>query len=90
MCVCDECGLTGESCCCEEVSRCCSCEFFDHVLGCILDAPKPCIKDQIMSLEIMFDDLTLEAQKEVLELYGLENESDGNFDNSPLFVLECD
>ena len=43
-----------------------------------------------MSIEIMFDDLTEEAQKEVLNLYGLDSESDGNFEIFPLFILECE
>ena len=40
------------------------------------------------SLEIYFDDLIEETQKKVLELYGLENVGEGNFEISPLFVLE--
>jgi len=40
-------------------------------------------------LEIYFKHLSQEAQKEVLELYGLENEKDGNFETIPLFILEC-
>ena len=39
-------------------------------------------------LEIYFDDLTEDAQRKVLELYGLDSAEDGNFDNSPLFILE--
>jgi len=38
--------------------------------------------------EIYFDDLTDAAKQRVLELYGMSNAEDGNFDISPLFVLE--
>jgi len=38
-------------------------------------------------LNIFFSDLKEEAQKEVLKLYQMKNESEGNFDIAPLFVL---
>lgn len=41
-------------------------------------------------LEIMFDDLTPDAQKAVLDFYGLDSASDGNYDVFPLFVLSCE
>ena len=41
-------------------------------------------------LEIYFSDLKKEAQKEVLDLYGLKSEKDGNFETCPLFVLDCE
>lgn len=40
------------------------------------------------TLEIYFKDLNEETQKMVLDFYDLENEFNGNFDISPLFVLE--
>ena len=46
MCVCVNCGLTGESCCCQDISRCCSCEFYDHIDGCTLEAPTDCLKEE--------------------------------------------
>lgn len=40
------------------------------------------------NLEIMFDDLTAEAQERVLEFYGLKTAEDGNFEISPIAILE--
>jgi len=42
------------------------------------------------TLEIMFDDLNNEAQREVLRFYGCETPEDGNFDIVPLFVLQVE
>jgi len=42
------------------------------------------------TLEIYFSDLNEETQKNVLELYDLESEEDGNFEISPLTILECE
>ena len=41
------------------------------------------------TLEIYFSDLNEEAQKEVLNLYDIKDESDGNFEYIPLFILDC-
>jgi hypothetical protein len=38
-------------------------------------------------IEIYFSDLNAEAQKKVLELYGLKTPQEGNFDVVPLFEL---
>lgn len=40
------------------------------------------------NLEIMFDDLTPEAQERVLEFYSLKTVEDGNFDISPIIILQ--
>jgi hypothetical protein len=40
-------------------------------------------------VEIMFSDLIEEKQKEILELYGMSSEEEGNFEIIPLAVLEC-
>ena len=45
MCICKECNLSGESCVCQEVSRCISCEHYDFVIGCTLEPPGDCIKE---------------------------------------------
>jgi len=42
------------------------------------------------TLTIMLDDLTSEAQREVLEFYGYATAADGNLDIMPLFVLETE
>lgn len=46
------------------------------------------------TLEIYFDDLTIPAQQEVLNLYGMESEADrqhyGNFEICPLCILEAE
>lgn len=39
-------------------------------------------------LEIYFRDLLPEAQKAVLELYGLQSPEDANWDSFPIFVLQ--
>jgi len=39
------------------------------------------------TLEIMYDDLTEEAQKRVSEFYGEKSPDEGNYDISPLFIL---
>ena len=36
---------------CEEVSRCVSCEYFNHVDGCTLEPPKDCIKEVLVWLK---------------------------------------
>ena len=38
-------------------------------------------------MEIYLRDLKENAQKEVLKLMGLKNESEGNLDITPLFIL---
>ncbi len=47
VCICKDCGLSGESCVCDEVSRCVSCEHYDFVIGCTLEAPEDCIKEEV-------------------------------------------
>ncbi len=42
------------------------------------------------TLTIMFDDLTSEARKEVLQFYGYKTAAEGNLDVMPLFVLETE
>jgi len=42
------------------------------------------------SFEIMFDDLTEEAQARFLEFQGLESPEDGNYDIVPIAVLELE
>lgn len=39
-------------------------------------------------LPIMFDDLNEEAQQSVLDFYGYKSSEEGNFDISPLCILE--
>jgi hypothetical protein len=43
-----------------------------------------------MGLNILFEDLTEDAQKRVLEFYKLKSPSDGNLENNILFILEED
>ena len=38
--------------------------------------------------EIMFDDLTEEAQKRFLEFQGLESPEDGNYEVVPIAIVE--
>ena len=45
MCVCAECGLSGESCLCGDGDKCCSCEFYDYIDGCIMPPEEECQKD---------------------------------------------
>jgi len=40
------------------------------------------------TFKIMFDDLNDEAQKVFLEFQGLDNPEDGNFDISPLAIVD--
>ena len=42
------------------------------------------------TFEIMFDDLTEEAQKRFLEFQGLEDPADGNYGIVPIAVLELE
>jgi hypothetical protein len=42
------------------------------------------------TLTIMLNDLTNDAQKEVLAFYGYATAADGNLDLVPLFVLEAE
>lgn len=42
------------------------------------------------TMDIMFSDLSREAQGRVLEFYGVESESDLNGETMPLFVLSCE
>ena len=39
-------------------------------------------------MEIYYHDLTEDAKQRVLDFYALQDESDGNFDISPLAILE--
>jgi len=39
-------------------------------------------------LEITFSDLNEEAQRVVLEFFGIDTSEEGNFDLIPLFILE--
>ena len=48
----------------------------------------PEVESEVESVDIMFSDLTEEAQKMVLGLYGYNHPNDGNFDIFPLFTLE--
>ena len=41
-------------------------------------------------LEIFFHDLDEEAQRRVLELYGINSTREMNLDVIPLFLLECE
>ena len=41
-----------------------------------------------MTMEIYLSDLNEDAQKEVLDFYGLETPEDGNYDVFPICVLE--
>ena len=41
-----------------------------------------------MKIEIMFDDLKADVQKEVLKLYGINDPKEMNLDIIPLIVLE--
>jgi len=42
------------------------------------------------TFEIMFDDLTDEAQRQFLEFQGLEDSKDGNYDIVPIAVIESE
>jgi len=42
------------------------------------------------TFEIMFDDLNDETQRLFLEFQGLESPEDGNFDISPLAIIELE
>jgi hypothetical protein len=42
------------------------------------------------NLEIFYKDLKEEAQKEVLNLYGIKSPEEMNLDITPLFVLETE
>ncbi len=42
------------------------------------------------TFEIMFDDLTEEAQRQFLEFQGLEDSKDGNYDIVPIAVIELE
>ena len=39
-------------------------------------------------LEITFSDLNQDAQKAVLEFFGIDTPEEGNYDLIPLFILE--
>ena len=41
-------------------------------------------------IEIYFDDLKGDKQKEILEAYNIKNANDENFDLSPLSILEIE
>lgn len=41
-------------------------------------------------MEIYFRDLNEVAQKEILEFYGMEDASEGGWDNFPLAILGCE
>ena len=42
------------------------------------------------TFEIMFDDLTDEAQQRFLEFQGLDNYQDGNYDIMPLAIVDME
>ena len=42
------------------------------------------------TLNIMFDDLFVDAQDDVLKFYGMESEADGNWEINPLAILEVE
>jgi len=42
------------------------------------------------TFEIMFDDLTEEAQQRFLEFQGLEDPKDGNYEVVPIAVIELE
>ena len=42
------------------------------------------------TIEIMFDDLKEEIQKEILEAYGIESPSEMNWEIVPIAVLETE
>jgi len=42
------------------------------------------------TFEIMFDDLTEEAQQRFLEFQGLEDSADGNYDIVPIAIVELE
>ncbi|MBA7628862.1 hypothetical protein ES703_36359 [subsurface metagenome] len=42
------------------------------------------------TFEIMFDDLTEEAQQRFLEFQGLEDQADGNYEVVPVAVVELE
>ena len=42
------------------------------------------------TFEIMFDDLTEEAQRRFLEFQGLDNPYDGNYDIVPIAIVELE
>jgi hypothetical protein len=39
---------------------------------------------------VMFDDLNVDAQDEVLKFYGMEHVGDGNWELNPLAILEVE
>lgn len=43
-----------------------------------------------MSVEIYFDDLTEDAQNEILRECGYLDPKEGNFETTPLFIYEVD
>lgn len=43
----------------------------------------------VKSIEIHYSDLNISAQKQVLQLFGMSDESEGNFEMCPLFILAC-
>ena len=42
------------------------------------------------SLDIYFDDLNKDAKEEVLKFYGMTDANEGNFELSPLAILEVE
>ena len=42
------------------------------------------------TFEVMFDDLSEEAQRRFLEFQGLEDSKDGNYDIVPIAIIELE
>jgi hypothetical protein len=47
-------------------------------------------RSETKTLDIYFHDLCIESQDEVLEFYGMTDASEGNFELSPLAILEVE
>ncbi len=47
-------------------------------------------RPETKTLDIYFYDLCIESQNEVLEFYGMTDASEGNFEISPLAILEVE
>ncbi len=44
--ICNDCGLSVESCVCQENFGCAGCEFFDYEDGCLLEPSVACVKEE--------------------------------------------
>lgn len=47
-------------------------------------------RKQMKTVEIYFSDLTEEKQAEILEASNMQDESDGNFENSPIAFYDVE